>query len=89
MKLLQIYFDLILTIFFGLLIDKSLNRIKNLMGHKVLRIFIQFSLNIFIIWLFNQFYTLLNIQSITNDVLFVSVLLGVQHSLFMDIYTLY
>lgn len=83
-----IYLNIAVAVFFGLLVDNLMDKIFS-ENYKILRIFIQFTLSIFIIrgmvYLYNKFKIVLNIE---ESLFFVSIYFAVQQSLFSQISTI-
>lgn len=76
----QTYINLFIAIFLGLFVDKFFQKLH--LNHKILRIFLQFTVNIYIILKINFYYRKLHFDYVQHGLFFVSVFLAVQQNLF-------
>lgn len=90
----QITVNIFVALLLGLSIDKATNDIKMYLskyknpskGLLIARVLFQLVINIVIFMLLEMIYRKFNLSSIRDSVFFISVFLGVQQSLFTDIY---
>ncbi len=85
MHLLNIYLNIVFGIALGLLLD----RVVDLMGlSSILRIFVQFNLNLLVYLGLSMVYTKVGFVDLESSIFFVSVFLGSQKHLFGVIHEL-
>ena len=85
-NLIGTYIEITIAVVLGLLIDKGFALIEHHFAHGTIRVFAEFTIDIFIVILINLIYQRLGIKEISAGAYFISVFLGVQQSLFNEIY---
>ena len=84
LDILTIIVNVTTAVIIGVFIDRFFTFIKTYIGLYA-RILLQLTVTIIAVYIFNYFYTSLDISNLLHGIYFLSIFLGVQQSLFVDI----